>query len=418
MKLKINFKSILYFSITLFFCQLTFAAEDPDILLKKSLEFVEKKDFKTANELAKKAFTADSTRTDIIIFMANLKAWQHEKDSALIYIQTAYNKNPKPDNLYDSWLNILLWNQLYEQMLDVVKIATENGYKNEYNLFVKSLEAYRGLGRYSEALEIITTKESSSFMDSTLVSSIRNEINTLSRNKTVSAGYNLDYINTGNNKIQQLAFIEYSTKIKSTIALLRLNYARRFDKNGIQIESDVYNLFRNRSYLYLNAGYSFNSGVFPVLRSGFEYTYPIFKSIEATLGGRYLKFQNLPVYMLTGQLLKYHNSWSYSLRSFYTFKNNGNASTFLFDIRKYGKKSGDFDELELGYGNAPDERLFIENNGAYFGLDAYKVRLTTNKMINLSNEIRLSAIYNLEEYSSGVFRNRLILDLIYRFRIQ
>ena len=255
-------------------------------------------------------------------------------------------------------------------------------------------------------------------MDSTLVSSIRNEINTLSKNKTISAGYSFDYVNAGNNKFQQLAFIEYSAKIKSTIALLRLNYARRFEQNGLQIESDIYNLFKNRSYLYLNAGYGFNSGVFPVLRGGFEYTYPVFKTVEATLGARYMKFQNLPVYMLTGQLLKYHNSWSYALRSFYTLKNNGNASTFLFDIRKYGKKTGNFNELELGYGNAPDERLFIENNGAYFGLDAYKLRLTTNKMINLSNEIRLSVNYNLEEYASGAYRNRVVLDLIYRFRMQ
>lgn len=416
--MKIRIKSILYFSITLLLCQHTFAAEDPDDLLKKSLEFAEKKDYKTADDYADKAYSIDTTRADIIIFKANLKAWQHEKDSAIYYIEKAYQKNPSQDYLYDSWLNILLWNKLYDRIPDIVKVASENKYKNEYNLFVKSLEAYRGLGKYKEALELIKTKENTSFMDSTLVSSIRNEINTLSRKTTVSAGYSFDYANTGNNKVQQLAFMEYSTKIKSTIALLRLNYARRFAQNGLQIESDVYSLFKNRSYLYLNAGYGFNSNVFPVLRGGFEYTYPVFKTVEATLGGRYMKFQNLPVYMLTGQLLKYHNSWTYALRSFYTIKNNGNASTFLFDIRKYGKKTGDFNELELGYGNTPDERLFIENNGAYFGLDAYKVRLTTNKMINLSNEIRLSVNYNLEEYSSGSFRNRFILDIIYRFRMQ
>ena len=85
------------------------AENDPDLLLKSSLEQVKRNDFDQAKLLAWQAINMDSTRFDLYVFMANLLAWNHQADSSMIFIQKAYTLNPKSQELYDTWLNVLLW---------------------------------------------------------------------------------------------------------------------------------------------------------------------------------------------------------------------------------------------------------------------------------------------------------------------
>lgn len=394
------------------------AENDPDVLLKSSMDHVKRNEFDQANSLALQAIKMDSTRYDLYVHMANLQAWQHQYDSSKFYIKKAYALNPKSQELYDTWLNVLLWGKNYVELLTIGDLALKNGYRDQYNLLLKKAEAYQNLGQYPKALEIINLPENITFLDSSKVSAMRQDLIMLTQHRSLSVNYSADMVNTTGSEVQHLVGIDVSERFKNTYALLRANYARRFGQDGFQLESDVYQRFRNKSYLYLNAGVGFNQSVFPTFRAGAEYTFPFLKTFEGSIGTRYLNFPNRPVVLLTGQLAKYMHSWWIGIRPFYTLKSSGNALTTLLDIRKYEKKPKNFSEIELGYGSSPDERLLLESGGQYFGLNAWKIKLSGNRMVWRTNEIRMSLSYNREEQTVGLYRNRFVIEWMYKFRIQ
>lgn len=405
-------------TLLIFVTPLVIGAEnDPDLLLESSLAQVKQNDFNKAKQLAYMALSIDSTRSDIYVHIANLYAWEHHADSSTLFIQKAYKLNPTNQELYDTWLNVLLWEKEYLMLLSTVDLAKQHGYANRYNLLIKQLEAYRGLGQIENAIAVLGLPEHRTFLDSSSLGALRQDLLFRSQKRSLNVSYSVDMVNAPVNQIQHLAGMEITQRFNNTLALVRINYAHRFGMDGIQLESDLYQSFKNKSYLYLNVGTGFNSAVFPSFRAGVEYTAPFLKTYEGSLGLRYLKFAQLPVVLLTGQLAKYMRSWWVGIRPFYTIKSNGNALTALLDIRKYETKPRNFTELELGYGNSPDERLLLENSGQYFGLDAWKIRLSTNRTIRVSDEIKLSAAYSYEEHTVGFFRNRLVLECIYKFRI-
>jgi YaiO family outer membrane protein len=393
------------------------AQNKPDQLLKSSLEQIQNKDFVQALKLAHQAIALDPTRSDLLVFMANLQAWQHQTDSAVVYLQKAYRFDPGSQELYDAWLNTLLWGKDFEGLLSTVELALRNGYINKYNLLIKRVEAFQGLEKNDKALALLNDPENAIFLDSSKVSALRQELFLLNQRRNISVSYNADWSDAPVNELQQLAGIDFSERFHHTLAFVRFNYAHRFGKDGLQIESDVYQNFANKSYLYLNAGLGMNSAVFPTFRAGAEYTFPFMKTYEGSVGARYLQFPNRPVVLLTGQLAKYLHSWWIGVRPFYTLKSNGNALTTLLDVRKYEHKPRNFSEVELGYGNSPDERLLLENGGQYFGLDAWKIKLSSNRLFRKTDEIKVSASYSREERTVGAYRNRIVLECLYQFRL-
>ena len=83
--------------------------------------------------------------------------------------------------------------------------------------------------------------------------------------------------------------------------IARVNYARRFNTDGVQMEVDAYPRFGDGRYLYLNAGYS-GASVFPKSRYGAEAYTSLPHAWEASVGVRSLHFGGTPVTLLTGSV--------------------------------------------------------------------------------------------------------------------
>lgn len=390
---------------------------NPDDLFEASLQQIRKKDFQQAEWSVKQAIALDSTRSDFRILLANLYAWRQQNDSATILLRQVYQLEPTNQELYETWLNVLLWKKDYRELLKVGELADRNGYRNRYNWLLKRTEAYINLEEYNLAWELLNKPEHATFLDSSKLNVLRQDLVLLHQHRSITVSYGADIASSPSSSLHHAASIDVAQRFHRTNVLLRANYAYRFNQGGLQLESDVYQRFANKSYLYLNAGTALGTKIFPTFRAGAEYTLSFLKTHEASLGFRYLNYPNLPVYLLTGQVAKYLHSWWVGVRPFYTLKNNGNALTTLLDIRKYERISRNFSELELGYGNSPDERLFLENGGKYFGLDAWKIKLSSNRLIHGKDEIRVSATYSKEEYSYNTYRDRFMVELLYKFSL-
>jgi hypothetical protein len=71
-------------------------------------------------------------------------------------LKKLFNIDPRNTELYDSWLNILLWNKEYDELLRTTDIAVSNGYSNEYNILLKKLAAFKNKGDYTAAADLFT----------------------------------------------------------------------------------------------------------------------------------------------------------------------------------------------------------------------------------------------------------------------
>ncbi len=387
-----------------------------DSIFQVAIEYSKNKNYDKALANAKTVFSIHPERNDVSIFIANVYAWEKNTDSAKIYIDKANSINPRSNELYDSWLNILLWNKEYDQLIKTANLAAENGYENTYNLTLKRMIAYQNLGEFDDAFDLFLDEENKKYLDSTQIRIIYNELLLHDKQNILTAFYSIDFFNNNDPSSQHLAFIDYAIKIKQNSLIVRANYARRFDENGVQIELDYYQILKNNQYLYFNAGYGIYNDVFPKYRAGAEYFFPLKRNWEASVGARYMYFTTNHVPIITGHIAKYWKSYWFSFRPYYSIEKQGNALTALLNIRKYGKTPLSYWGLEMGFGNSPDERYILDPTGDYFRLNSYRIKLEKNWLIGNTDDIRLSFGYAYEETTKSVYRNRYTIEIIYKHR--
>jgi YaiO family outer membrane protein len=146
-------------------------------------------------------------------------------------------------------------------------------------------------------------------------------------------------------------------------AFFRLNQASRFSSTGFQPEIDLYPRIANGVYAYLNYGYS-ESVLFPKHRIGAEVFSKLPKSLEASLGFRYLYFgPDSKVIIYTGSFGWYFKNYWLSLRPFITPGNPGTSFSSILSLRRYFKDADNYLGIDAGLGFSPDERRIQSGAG-------------------------------------------------------
>ena len=414
-----NHKTIIFIVIHVLISLNILCQHNTDSIYNSAIEYSRRDNFDNAIVLAKTAYYNEPSRDDICVFIGNLYSWMSLYDSAKFYLDKAYTINPRSHELYDSWLNVLLWNGEYEELLRKSILAESNGYSNKYNLFLKRIIAYKSLGKFREAMLLITDKKVNIYNDSINAANIIREILMLYRQNILSAYYSLDYLKNYSPAIQHLAYLDYAIGIKKSSLIPRLNYAERFNKKDFQAEIDYYQVFKSRKFLYFNYGYSIQKNLFPLHRAGLEYYSPMRENSEISLGGRYLVFADSKATIITASLLYYFNHLWVNVRPFCSFSSSGNSISFVTDLRVYGKSAINYWNIQLGYGNSPDERFMLNQTSRNFQMNSYKVRLSRNLLINKFDEVKLSLGYSLEEGDTeNSATNRYTFEILYGFRLR
>jgi len=380
-----------------------------DSLFNVAVEQSKEKEYEKAIDLSEKLISMDSNRYDIKIFLANLYAWQNNYDKAKTIIEQVYESNPESNELYDAWLNILLWNKEYDKLLKVTDLAEENNYNNEFNLSLKRLMAFKELGYYKKGIEYIDNNPE--LMDSTQVKYIYNQLFKLRHKNVASVFTTVDYLS--DNSYQFFGFVDYNRSLGKNNLLIRFNYANRFNTDDFLPEIDYYQFISKRDYIYFNFGYGIKWELFPKQRAGLEY-YTSVKNLGLSLGGRFLNYNNKPVYIVTSQVEKYFSKISVALRPYYSFQDQKNSLSIVSTFRIYGKKPGNYSGIQLAYGNSPDENYY--NTQQDISLENYWVKLENNFNLSVSSILNVAFRYTYEETTPDNFRNRYSIELLFKQR--
>lgn len=373
--------------------------------------------FRQVIEQAKTALEAEPANGDLMILIANNYAFQKKSDSALIYIRKAEQINYYNDDLFDAWLNILFWAHRYDALVQTTALAKQYNYSHTENLLRKQLIAYTELRAYEEGINLAEDPENKEYLKVKDISNIYSNLLMKRNTNVLSAFYSLDFFD--HHAPQHLANIGYSFAVGKHTLVLRGNYADRFQMNDLQLESDFYLQLKNKSYMYFNYGYAFDATLFPQHRAGYEYYLPLKNKMEASLGGRFMSYANSQAYIATGHLEKYMGKHWVAFRPFYVFQKDGNSLTMLLDYRYYGENPLNYWGIEFGFGNSPDDnRYATQQNASFNSLEAYKVKVERNIMLNRISDIRIGIGYSREEFKTNTFRNRYLIELGYRFRLK
>jgi len=411
-------KTIIVFSfLFLIFLTGVNAQINTDSIFSRSILSAQNKQYATAVESAKKALQTDSKRGDIMVFVANVYAWQNMPDSALVYIKKAQEINYHQTDFYESWTNILLWSHQYNALLAGCDEAEKYNYSAE-DILKKRLIAHNELKNYDLGIRLAELPENKIFILSEPVSSIYSNLLLKRNSNLLAANYSIDFFDAISP--QHLGSLGYSFLIGKQSMGFRANYANRFNRNDLQLETDFYLHLGNKQYMYFNYGYGFNYSLFPRHRVGFEYYIPLKYKIDVSIGGRYLNYTSSQVIIITGNVGKYINRSSISLRPYYVVNAQRNQQSFslIGNYRFFAKNEINFWGLELGFGNSPDDRYSNSQTLGFNQLTAYKLKVERNLMLNRISDIRIGFGYTREEFITNLFRNRYTLELGYKLRLK
>lgn len=379
-----------------------------DSLFNVAIDYSKEKDFESAINLSESIIKEYDNRFDVKIFLANLYAWQKNYDKANEIIEQVYDNYSDSQELYDSWLNILLWKNDYNRLLEIADTAEKNHYNNKYNLSLKRIIAYTELKDYHKGLGYIN--ENAQLKDSLQIQNLYNQLLKLKQKNAFSCYNMVDYI--PDNTFQYYGFIDYNRVLGKNNLLIRMNYTNKFDTYDFMPELDYYQNISEGNYIYFNFGYGIRWELFPKQRAGIEY-YTSIKTWELSLGGRFLNFNNDPVYIITSKIEKYFSRYSLALRPYYSIQEGRNATSVVTSFLIYGKKPGNYSGIHLAYGNSPDESYNLQGD---ISLENYWVRIENNFQLSVSTTLNVAFRYTYEETTSNNFRNRYSIELLLKQR--
>jgi YaiO family outer membrane protein len=408
-----NMKKLLLLILILISSIKSYGQLNTDSLFNKAVEFARLKKYDSSIVLSKRILETKENRVDVLTFLASVYAWSNNYSEAKNYIEKAMEADGRDLQIFPVWLNILQWNKEYQKLLTACDYAETRGYPDKFNLINKRISAYKGLNRYKDAYLFLDDSLKRYYPSFSDFYDLKQDLYLSTKRNGFTFNYSLNAFDSI--APQHLYYFEYSRKFKGFSATARINYADRFGKTGAQAEIDMYTKLGSRWYLYLNYGYGFEKSLFPEHRAGAEVYFPLFRVLDASIGGRFLKFENSQLFIATASLSRYTKRSWYGLRSFISFKESGTSVSLIGSYRLYSQNRFNYWGVELSYGTSPDDRVeFLPN--LENRMISYKIKTDAEFLITKSTFLNLAFGYNYEEYFTEKFRNRYIFEISYKIR--
>jgi len=354
-------------------------------------------------------------RFDVLVFMANIRAWTGEYEAAMEHIKKAYLLNKTYKELYDSWLNILLWAENYRKLLETCNLAEKNNYPDSYNICLKRTLAYKALNDYKGAIN--TLENNQAYLDSIPLKKLYNDLLMLNKSNAISVYYSIDFFEGNTIQPQHLSYIDYAFKINRHTLIPRVLYTHRFNLSDYQLEADYYHIFRSGNYLYANYGIGIMHNLFPQHRAGLEYYTTPIKTFELSAGVRMLYYTENKVGITTIQFGKYHKNFWFSIRPMYIIHETKNTWTTILKSRHYSSNPLNYIGLELMAGNSPDDRNTLLPSAEILLLNNYRAKIEKNIALKVLGELKLSAAYSYEEYIPSHYRSKFNFEILFKYKL-
>lgn len=396
----------LYYSIFLLFLSTTVFAQEVDVdaTLAVVKTEVEKGNYDKALSLLEPLHAKFPENEDVTIYIGRIYSWKKDYKKAIEILSPMTDRSKPNAEALQAIVNTYYWSENWEKCIQYCDkyLATDPNSAEVLKIKVTCLEK---LNRDEEALAII---EKAGLSDNSTqpFRGIRTLIGQKSKN-AISASYlNVSTSDPGQSPFHY-GYVEYSHKFSKSAIVGRANVGHVNNDTQMLFETDYYQTFSNKSYLYANAGVSTGETVFPVAKAGLEYYFAPHKKFDYALGVRFMHFDSDDITLLTGQLAYNTGSYSFAYRPYYDTSNE--LFSHVLSLQRTNEEKERILRLELQYGNVPYLYLY---NGFTQPLKAYRIGLQYQYRFGDSFFVRPVFLYEYEEYLPNEYRNRFNVQFI------
>ncbi len=372
----------------------------------------DQKDYPKAISLSKQALAKSPDYSDIRVFLGRVYTWSGKLDSARAAFNYVLDKHPDNDDASFAFGSLEYWNDNSAKALQITNAGLKF-HPQSKDLLLLRAKVLNDLKRYSEASNTLDTliKEDPGNTDAHALA------DRVQDNASVNKiGVTYDYIHFDKefNAPWQLASLEYGRQTSLGSIIGYVNYANRFNTNGVQYELDAYPHISKTFYAYVSGAYSDNVGVFPKTRAGFSLYANLPASFEAEAGFRYLHFTG-DTWMYTASLGKYYKSFWFNFRTYLTPSNSSISQSYSVHVRYYTGGADDYLSLGVGTGISPDDprNIILLNNGNNYKLMSNNVSLAFWHTFKRRNVFFVTASLDHQEYKFQTWGNQLDLGIGY-----
>ena len=373
----------------------------------------EQKDYANAIRLAQKVLAINSHYTDVVIFIGRVYTWSKNTDSARYYLKSALDIDPKNEDGYLAFSDLDYWNKNNAGALATIGLGLTVFPKSE-ELLIRKVKVLMALHRYREALPVTDTllQMKSSNAEARELNVILKDLS--AKNKlTISGEY--AHFDKQFPSDWRFASLEYVNETKVGPVVARINYANRFNTDGYQFEMDAYPHLSRMFYLYLNAGYSDQTVVFPEWRGAASLFANLPHAYEAEAGMRYLYYTS-DIYFYMAYLGKYYKKFFVGLREYVTPSPSTYTNTTGLFVRYYYGGSDDYIHFDVTRGILVDQRWYNLSTYDRTQLPSYFGELIFQKSIKKLNLVSVNVSIYQQQYLPGVIGNQYQAGISYARR--
>ena len=343
---------------------------DPDRAFKVARDLAFNKQREQAQDTLIFILTKYPDYHDIRSFLASTYSWDGDYKKAKEAFNYVLKKAP---NRLDTW-EAAIKNELYsETPFNALKMANTalNYFPNNSKILYLKASAEDGTSNPEEALLTINNllqehpnhEKSKAYKVSLMDKLSQNVIGFKSSVDIYSETFDP----------MQYYLLKYVRLTKYGSIHGKLNFNRRFESNGLQLEVDMYPRITKGLYAYVNFGWS-NSFLFPNVRYGAELYKSLPKSFEASLGFRALKYTTT-TNIYTGSVGWYTGNSYWSFRAYVTPGDPGASKSGTLNYRKYRRDANNYLSINVGMGFSPDTYKFY-----YEGNEETIINLSSQKL--------------------------------------
>ena len=322
---------------------------------------------------------SEGFNSDVALLMGRTYAWDGMYDSARVVLQEVLIQRPENMEAYDALSDVEFWADDNAKAIEYCNAALKQEPESSKFALKKARILYSD-EQYEEAVEVLETYLHKNPGEPDFLLKLKEYRLDLMKNK-IRLVYTFDNFNSDFNRDPwHFLALSYGRKTKLGSVIARLNYANRFDSNGLQFEIDAYPKIGENNYAYVNYGYS-SDALFPGNRFGFECYHNFPNAWEGSLGMRYLDFSSSGVDIYTATLGKYVGNYWVSLRSYVTPDSDGTSVSGALSVRRYFADSENYLGLKLSYGVSPDDNRKPIDTEQNLTLKTRAVRAEYNRLI-------------------------------------
>lgn len=322
---------------------------------------------------------SEGFNSDVALLMGRTYAWDGMYDSARVVLQDVLIQRPENMEAYDALSDVEFWADNDTKAIEYCNAALKLEPGSSKFTMKKARILYSD-EQYEAAVNVLEEYLHENPGEPDFLIKLKDYRLDVMKNK-IRLVYTFDNFKSDFNRDPwHFLALSYGRKTKLGSVIARLNYANRFNSNGLQFEVDAYPKIGENNYAYVNYGFSSNS-LFPGNRFGFELYHNFPKAWEGSIGMRYLDFNSSGVDIYTATLGKYVGNYWVSLRSYVTPDSDGTSVSGALSVRRYFADAENYLGLKLSYGVSPDDNRKPIDTEKNLTLKTRAVRAEYNRLI-------------------------------------